>query len=42
MSCDELRSLTHLSLDNRVKSPAMLEALTAFKEKRAPNYRQFD
>ena len=26
----------------RVKSPAMLEALTAFKEKRAPNYRQFD
>jgi enoyl-CoA hydratase/carnithine racemase len=26
----------------RVKSPAMVEALTAFKEKRAPNFRQFD
>ncbi len=26
----------------RVKSPEVLEALTAFKEKRAPNFRQFD
>jgi enoyl-CoA hydratase/carnithine racemase len=26
----------------RVKSPAMIEALTAFKEKRVPNFRQFD
>jgi len=42
MSCDELRSLTHLPFDNRVKSAAMLEALTAFKEKCAPNYRQFN
>ncbi|MFA9204430.1 MAG: enoyl-CoA hydratase-related protein, partial [Flavobacteriales bacterium] len=26
----------------RVKSPEVLEALMAFKEKRAPNFRQFD
>jgi enoyl-CoA hydratase/carnithine racemase len=29
-------------LEKHVKSPAMVEAITAFREKRAPNFRQFD
>lgn len=29
-------------LEKRVKSPAMIEAITAFKEKRVPNFKQFD
>ncbi len=29
-------------LQKHVKSPAMVEAITAFKEKRAPNFKQFD
>lgn len=31
-----------ITFGERVKSPAMAEALIAFKEKRAPNFRQFD
>ncbi len=38
---DRINAEAH-TFGQRVKSPAMTEALTAFKEKRAPNFRQFD